>query len=260
MDLTTHNTKTDPADLLGDPNEIESLAGAFGPYTVIRRLGAGMQGVAYLAAAPHGPSVVIKAVEPTRRSRRAMDEEVRALRAVGGIFAPSVLDYRPEALRPYLVMEYLEGRTLEEELAGGLLSETGTLRLAVGLSALLSAVHAAAVAHGDFRAKNLIVSPGGLYAVDYGCARLRADSRSEFRRRRQADLLWLGIHIARAGSGAFPFSDDWGKAIEDYHDGKIDLGSMSGVPRAVARALLSNRAGRRPAAHTIHARLLGSKA
>lgn len=235
----------------------EAGIACFGPYDVLRPLGRGMQGETFLAAAPHGPRVVIKVAHTSHfRDRRAMDDEVCAFRTVGQVFAPAVLDYRPDAERPYFVMEYVDGETVDELLAAGPLDETETRRLATRLAALLHALHEAGVAHGDFRGQNLIVGRGGLYAVDFGCARLRADSVREFRRRRQADLLWLGVLITRAGTGRSPFGDEWGKAIEDYHDGKLNLGSMSGAPRAVARALLSNRAGRRPAAHTVHSALL----
>jgi len=230
---------------------------SFGPYAVLGRLGGGMQGETFLAAAPHGPRVVVKVAHTGySKDRRAMDDEVCAFRTVGRVFAPAVLDYRPDGERPYFVMEYLDGETVDELLAGGPLDETETRRLATRLAGLLYALHQAGVAHGDFRGQNLIVARGGLYAVDFGCARLRADSAREFRRRRQADLLWLGVLIARAGTGCSPFGDDWGKAIEDYHDGKLNLGSMSGAPRTVARALLSNRAGRRPAAQAVHTALL----
>ena len=235
----------------------EANTARFGPYAVLRRLGGGMQGETFLAAAPHGPRVVVKAAHTGQlRDRRAMDDEVCAFRTVGQVFAPAVLDYRPEAERPYFVMEYVDGETVDELLAAGPLGETETRRLATRLAALLHALHAAGVAHGDFRGQNLIVARGGLFAVDFGCARLRADSVREFRHRRQADLLWLGVLITRAGTGRSPFGDDWGKAIEDYHDGKLNLGSMSGAPRTVARALLSNHARRRPAAHTVHTALL----
>jgi serine/threonine protein kinase len=231
---------------------------AFDAYRVVRRLGGGMQGETFLAEAASGPGVVVVKAAHTAgpRARRAMDTEVAALRTVGPAFVPRVVDHRPDAERPYFVMEYLEGHTLDRSPVDGPLGQAGTRGLAIRLATLLAAVHEAGVAHGDLRGQNLIVARDGLYAIDFGCARLRDDSRREFRRRRQVDLLRLGMLIAQAGTGRAPFGDDWGKAIEDYHDGNLDLGSMSGTLRAVTRALLSNTAWKRPSSRTVRAVLL----
>jgi hypothetical protein len=86
--------------------------------------------------------------------------------------------------------------------------------------------------------------------------RLRTDSRREFHHRRQADLLHLGALIVRASTGRPPFSNDWGKAIEDYHDSKAHLGVLSGAARTVPRALLRRQAWRRPSAAAARAALL----
>jgi serine/threonine protein kinase len=216
-----------------------------------------MQGDTFLADGPQGPRVVLKVARTSHAcDRRAMDTEVAAFTAAGPVLAPRLLDYRAAANRPYFVTEYLEGGTVDEFLAAGPLGDVGTLRLAIRLAALLAALHAAGVAHGDFRGQNLLIARDGLFAIDFGCARLRADSPRDFRRQRQVDLLWLGVLITRAGTGRGPFGDDWGEAIEAYHDGSLDLGALSGTPRVVARALLSSKPWRRPAARTVQATLL----
>ena len=59
-----------------------------------------------------------------------------------------------------------------------------------------------------------------------------------------------------AAACRWPFSPDWGKAIEDYRDGKPDLGSLTGAPRSVAKALLSHRTRRLPSARDVYAALM----
>ncbi|ALV30664.1 protein kinase [Streptomyces sp. CdTB01] len=236
---------------------LPSQPDAFAPYRVIRRLGGGLQGEAFLALDPHNKQVIIKAPLNTGiRDRRALDTEVAALRTVGSTVAPRIQDYRPTSARPHIVMEYLHGRTVDALLTDGPLTHTDTHRLAVQLATLLDTIHTCGVAHGDFRGQNIMITTGGLHAIDFGCARLRTDSYREFHHHRQADLFHLGALLVRAGTGRPPFSDDWGKAIEDYHDSKADLGALSGAVRTVARALLRHQAWRRPSAATARTTLL----
>lgn len=226
----------------------------FGPYRAVRRLGKGMQAETFLADAPQGGQVVIKVFSTDHpHDRRSMDTEVAALRVVAPTFAPRVLAFMPAGDRPCFVMEYLDGETVDDLLANGPLDEDGTRRLGIGLAALLAGIHDAGVAHCDFRGQNLILVRGGLFAVDFGWARLRTDSLAEFRRGRQLDLLRLGVLIARAGTGRAPIGED---QIEDFEEGNLDLGPMSGTLRAEARALLSSRAWRRPSARAVHSKLL----
>jgi hypothetical protein len=67
---------------------------------------------------------------------------VTVLRSVGTAFAPRVLDHRPTAARPHVVMEHLNGCTVDA-LVYGPLTETDTNRLAVQLATLLDAVQTA---------------------------------------------------------------------------------------------------------------------
>jgi serine/threonine protein kinase len=197
------------------------------------------------------------------KARRAMDVEVRALRTVGRLSAPAVLAHHADANPPYFIMEYLPGPTLAGLLETVRLDDLEAWRMMTRLAGLLSAIHGAGVAHGDFRAQNIIVAPASLYAIDFGCALFGKDKPLQALqtwRRRQADLWWLGAMIVRAGTGRWPYAPDWGKAIEDYHDRKPDLGSLTGTPRKVARDLLSRRVRPRPSARSVYAQLCACNA
>src|ERR1044072_5675198 len=177
-----------------------------GKYRVSKVLGEGMQAVTYLAYAPADQVVAIKVLRAEKASskstRRAMDREVRATKEVSVAYRPNIIDYRPSEAQPYLVMEYIDGPTLDDLIATvGPLSDDQLERMVVKVAEILAAVHSVGVAHGDLRGQNLIVSGGGIYLVDFGRAALRSSKRSRFRKRRRYDLLMFGALIGRAGSG-----------------------------------------------------------
>jgi serine/threonine protein kinase len=221
---------------------------AFGDYQVMKLLGAGMQGETYLAADPSGRLVAVKTIPAgtvhPRKARSVLDAEVVTLEAAHPAFAPTVIDYDPDPARPYYVMTLVQGLTLEQYLEKkGRLTDPETLALALRLAALLACLHALGIAHGDFRAQNIIVSEddGAIYVVDFGRAVQRSESRSLFRKRQRGDLRQLGELIVHARNGRAPFGEDTSRAIEKFSEGLADMGALTGRTRYVAQALLRNR-------------------
>jgi serine/threonine-protein kinase len=79
----------------------------------------------------------------------------------------------------FIVMELLEGRTLQSELTacGGRMPAARVLAIADALLDVLDAAHAAGVIHRDIKPDNIFLTFGGLKVLDFGIARL-ADSMS----------------------------------------------------------------------------------
>jgi serine/threonine-protein kinase len=74
--------------------------------------------------------------------------------------------------RPYLVMEFVRGRTLEQRLAGGPLPFAAALRYAAQVADALVDAHGAGVIHGDLKPANIMVDGHGQVKVlDFGVAR-----------------------------------------------------------------------------------------
>ncbi len=147
----------------------------FAGYRVERVVARGGFGTVF-AAAPDGggETVAIKLPRPDRPDARlCLVHEVQVLREVGTPHVPAVLG--SGALgdgTPYVVMEYLTGRTLAERLLGRVdplpLDEACTLALAV--LAALEAVHDKGYIHRDLKPENVIVAEGGrrVTLVDFG--------------------------------------------------------------------------------------------
>jgi serine/threonine-protein kinase len=137
-----------------------------GRYQLLRGLGHGAAGAVYEARHLFtGRFVAVKVMLPqVRHSELAMlrarlEREGRALAAVQH---PGVVEVFDGGLTPegfsYLVMEMLEGCTLEGLLAArGKLSAANTAGLTLQLCDALDAVHAAGVVHRDVKPSNIIV-------------------------------------------------------------------------------------------------------
>jgi serine/threonine protein kinase len=82
--------------------------------------------------------------------------------------------------RPFFVMEWLEGRNVEQELrARGPLSVAEALAMVEDLGAALTAAHDRGIIHRDLKASNIILIPSGAWyfvkLVDFGIAKLTND-------------------------------------------------------------------------------------
>lgn len=101
----------------------------------------------------------------------------REAHAAARITHPNIVatyDFGTDEHRPYLVMELVEGRTLQAMLDEGALPLVDAVRIAAQAGAALEAAHGAGVIHRDIKPSNLIVSPDGTVKVlDFGIARLR---------------------------------------------------------------------------------------
>ncbi|MFL6063971.1 MAG: protein kinase domain-containing protein [Friedmanniella sp.] len=79
---------------------------------------------------------------------------------------------------PYIVMEFVPGRTLRSQLAGGQkASPRRALRLMRDVAAALAYSHEAGIIHQDIKPSNVMVTPTGeVKVMDFGIARRVADA------------------------------------------------------------------------------------
>jgi serine/threonine protein kinase len=145
-------------------------------YRVVEKLGAGGMGTVYRAIDEASrDAVALKIV----RVADALDEyrfEREAI-ALGRVSHPAVVRYLEHGCERgvhYLVMEWLEGRTLDEHLADVGLSPAESVAVAARVADGLAAIHALGLVHRDIKPHNLVFGGGVVEQVtilDFGVAR-----------------------------------------------------------------------------------------
>jgi serine/threonine-protein kinase len=151
-----------------------------GKYRVERVLGAGGMATVYLAVHRNGHKVAIKVLSP----ELGIDEDIRARfvregYAANSIEHPGVVrvidDDLTEDGSPFLVMEFLQGETLQARVThwGGTLPPREVLALAHQLLDVLAVAHARGTIHRDVKPDNLFLTrEGQLKVLDFGVARI----------------------------------------------------------------------------------------
>lgn len=151
-----------------------------GPYKVLRRLGEGGMGVAWLAERDDGAyrhQVAIKVLkdgllDPGIKRRFQNERQVLAsldhpsiARLIDGGTTPSG--------QPYYVMEYIAGQPVTKYAASQALSLNGRLTLFMSICDAVAAAHRQLVIHGDIKPANIFVGQDGLpRLLDFGLARI----------------------------------------------------------------------------------------
>jgi serine/threonine protein kinase len=154
-------------------------------YVVLRALGEGGMGAAYLVEDRRlGRHCVIKEVlTHDTNSRHQFEREAQLLANLHHPNLPTVYDYFFEGDRPYLVMQYVEGTTLDRlaEDRSGPFEVHDVLKWARDLLEALRYMHAhdPPVIHRDIKPQNVCITPEGkAVLLDFGIARRLDESRT----------------------------------------------------------------------------------
>jgi serine/threonine-protein kinase len=109
---------------------------------------------------------------------RQLVEEARAASRIGhpGIVEVLSLGQLPDG-RPFMVMELLEGETLEQRKRRGRIPPLELRRLVTGICGAVDATHRAGVVHRDLKPENIFINRAGtagarVKLLDFGAARL----------------------------------------------------------------------------------------
>jgi tetratricopeptide (TPR) repeat protein len=146
-----------------------------------RILGAGGFGVVFLCQQPPMKKpVVVKALQPVEDDRPMQEvfAEADALNELdhGGIIRVRDYGFADEArTRPYLVMDFFDGKNLAEHVKeNGALSQEDLLGIACSVADALSAAHAGGILHRDIKPANVLIRRDGkgwkVKLIDFGLA------------------------------------------------------------------------------------------
>jgi serine/threonine protein kinase len=99
---------------------------------------------------------------------KRMEREARAAASLSHPTLVTIHDYRADADGPYLVMELVEGQTLQ--VAAEQVGPDQVVEIGVQLVDALAAIHRAGVVHRDVEPSNVIMSDRGPLLTDFGIA------------------------------------------------------------------------------------------
>ena len=211
-----------------------------GQYQIEVMLGKGGMGAVYLAR--HillGDRVAIKVLPPEMRSNtewlRRFQREGQAARRFRHPNAVTVYDLRTSGDGTiYLVMEYVDGNTLDAELRKrGRFSPAEAVAVLNPIMGVLNAAHAMGVVHRDLKPENIMIgkpSTGGepvVKLLDLGIAKLREVAGAE-----KTGSTNLTVAGQMLGTPYYMSPEQWGELPDDGNseiDGRADIYSLGCV-------------------------------
>jgi serine/threonine protein kinase/Tol biopolymer transport system component len=140
-------------------------------FKIVRLLGSGGMGEVYQARdARLDRTVAIKTCKG--RFTERFEREARAISSLNHPHICALYDIGREGSAEFLVMEYLEGETLEARLCKGALPIEEALSIATQIAGALDAAHRKGVVHRDLKPGNVMLTSGGAKLLDFGLAKI----------------------------------------------------------------------------------------
>lgn len=184
------------------------LGQRFSHYVIEQKLGEGGMGVVYrardeklqrdvalkfLGALPTGSSA----------SHERVLQEARAISALNHPNICTVYEVGEVEGKPYIAMEFVEGRPLSIEIPAGGLSLEQVERYGYQLADALAHAHSRGVIHRDLKSANVILTPSGrLKVLDFGISR-RIEPGSSGNETTAFDKSWESQHTF---TGTLPYT------------------------------------------------------
>ncbi len=205
-----------------------------GPYRVVERLGVGGMGEVYKAYDDRLERwVAIKRIRADKgeaeENRERFQREARATARLSHSAIVHLYDIFHDGDNDCIVMEYVEGQTLDKRVMAGALDPPQVAGLGEEIATGLAEAHAKGILHRDLKVENIIVTPEGHAKIlDFGLAKpmLRGDLDDQLTGKGQlvgtsramapeyvsgeevdhrSDLFSLGVLLYEAATGHSPF-------------------------------------------------------
>ncbi len=214
-----------------------------GSYRIIEPLGQGGMATVFKAYHPAlDRYVAIKVLHPSFKEDPNFNARfAREARIVAKLDHPNIVpifDFAEHEGTPYLVMRFVEGKTLKAVLRDGLLPIPRVLAIIHPVTAALAYAHAQGILHRDIKPSNVMrANDGHIFLADFGLARIAQAGDSTISQdmligtpqyispeqargepaTERSDLYSLGVLLFEMFTGRVPFSADTPYAIIHDH-------------------------------------------
>lgn len=205
-----------------------------GRYEIIKQIGGGGMAIVYLAKDIFlDRFVAVKVLRDefveSEEFIRRFQKEAKAVASLNHPNIVSVYDFNSNETPIYLVMEYIEGKTLKEKiLEEGSLSENLAVNIAKQIANGLLVAHNAKIIHKDIKSQNILIdSENRIKITDFGIAQILNNSTITHNKgilgsahyfspeqargeivTYKSDIYSLGIVLYEMLTGELPFTGD----------------------------------------------------
>ena len=147
-----------------------------GPYEILGFAGAGGMGEVYRAHDTRLRRTVAIKVASSRlnadlQARARFQHEARAIAALNHPHICAIHDVATFDGHDVIVMEYLDGETLEQRLHRGPIPAAEVVAIGIRIADALAAAHRAGIIHRDLKPSNVMLTRTGLKLLDFGIAK-----------------------------------------------------------------------------------------
>ncbi|MEO8370533.1 MAG: protein kinase [Candidatus Solibacter sp.] len=187
---------------VGGRHEGSMIGRSIAHFEIVGRLGEGGMGAVYKARDRHlDRDVALKVLLPETLSRpdlrRRFVQEAKAASALNHPNIIHVYDVDEAGGELFIAMEYVAGRTLDQEISHRGLPLRQALGYAVPIASALAKAHASGIVHRDLKPTNIMITEEHTVKVlDFGLAKLTEDRPEDLTGTREGTVLGTAAYMS----------------------------------------------------------------
>src|SRR5216684_6218428 len=152
-----------------------------GPYEILSPAGAGGMGEVYRARDTRLGRIVAVKVLPSALAqnvelRRRFEQEARSISKLSHPHICTLYDIGNHDGTEFLVLEYLEGETLDQRLRRGPLPSNQVVQYGLQIAEALDKAQREGITHRDLKPGNIMLTKSGMKLLDFGLAKFKTSS------------------------------------------------------------------------------------